>query len=71
MEFQQLAGRTVSLVGLGCNSVGARVDDERSIEVVHAALDVGITFYDTADVYGQGHSEECSARASARTGTRS
>ena len=58
MELHQLAGRTVSLVGLGCNSVGARVDDERSIEVVHAALDNGITFYDTADVYGQGHSEE-------------
>ena len=48
----------MSLIGLGCNSVGARVDDERSIEVVHAALDNGITFYDTADVYGQGHSEE-------------
>ena len=47
-----------SVVGLGCNSFGRRVDAERSTLVVHAALDAGITFFDTADIYGGGQSEE-------------
>ena len=42
----------VSLVGLGCNNFGGRIDEERSREVVHAALDHGITLLDTADTYG-------------------
>jgi aryl-alcohol dehydrogenase-like predicted oxidoreductase len=42
----------VSLVGLGCNNFGARIDDEAARQVVHAALDVGITLLDTADSYG-------------------
>jgi aryl-alcohol dehydrogenase-like predicted oxidoreductase len=48
----------VSRVGLGCNNFGGRLDLERTREVVDAALDAGITFFDTADIYGnRGNSE--------------
>jgi aryl-alcohol dehydrogenase-like predicted oxidoreductase len=57
------SGPAVSLVGLGCNNFGRRIDASRSREVVDAALDAGITFFDTADVYGQGQSEEYLAAA--------
>jgi aryl-alcohol dehydrogenase-like predicted oxidoreductase len=53
----------VSLVGLGCNNFGMRCDEERSAAVVHAALDSGITFFDTADIYGGTLSEEFLGRA--------
>ncbi|HEX5392351.1 MAG TPA: aldo/keto reductase [Rhodocyclaceae bacterium] len=43
---------TVSLVGLGCNNFGAKLDLEGSRPVIHAALDAGITLFDTADSYG-------------------
>jgi aryl-alcohol dehydrogenase-like predicted oxidoreductase len=43
----------VSAVGLGCNNFGARLDRASAQEVVHAALDAGITLFDTADIYGQ------------------
>ena len=54
MEFRRLgsSGLAVSVVGLGTNNLGLRLDDERSREVVHAALDAGITLFDTADSYG-------------------
>ena len=42
----------VSVVGLGCNNLGGRIDFEASRAVVHKALDLGITLFDTADVYG-------------------
>ncbi len=42
----------VSVVGLGCNNFGGRIDLERTRAVVDAALDAGVTFFDTADVYG-------------------
>jgi aryl-alcohol dehydrogenase-like predicted oxidoreductase len=42
----------VSTVGLGCNNFGGRLDLDRTREVVDAAIDAGITFFDTADVYG-------------------
>ena len=48
----------VSIVGLGCNNLGRRIDEARAREVVEAALDAGITLIDTADVYGGGLSEE-------------
>jgi aryl-alcohol dehydrogenase-like predicted oxidoreductase len=52
------SGLAVSLVGLGCNNFGT-LDLERSRKVVHRALDLGITLFDTADVYGsRGGSEE-------------
>src|SRR5436853_2491484 len=46
------SGLRVSLVGLGCNNFGQRMDLESSRLVIHKALDVGITLFDTADVYG-------------------
>ena len=46
------SGLQVSSIGLGCNNFGGRIDLEASRPVVHAALDVGITLFDTADVYG-------------------
>lgn len=46
------SGLQVSEVGLGCNNFGGRVDLKASREVVHAALDAGINFFDTADSYG-------------------
>src|ERR1019366_6994897 len=45
-----------TVVGLGCNNFGRRVDAEGTARVVHAALDEGITFFDTADIYGNGQS---------------
>ena len=54
-------GRQVSVVGLGCWQLGAdwgRVDDADAMAVLHAALDAGVTFLDTADVYGDGRSEQ-------------
>ncbi|HWK47570.1 MAG TPA: aldo/keto reductase [Stellaceae bacterium] len=54
------SGMEVSIVGLGCNNFGGRIDLEASRKVVHKALDLGITLFDTADMYGnQGGSEEC------------
>jgi aryl-alcohol dehydrogenase-like predicted oxidoreductase len=61
MEMRRLgrSGPEVSLVGLGCNNFGARLDFNTTREVVHKALDLGITLFDTADVYGnRGTSEE-------------
>jgi aryl-alcohol dehydrogenase-like predicted oxidoreductase len=46
------SGLRVSLVGLGCNNFGGRMDLESSRRVIHKALDAGITLFDTADVYG-------------------
>jgi aryl-alcohol dehydrogenase-like predicted oxidoreductase len=46
------SGLRVSLVGLGCNNFGQRMDLESSRAVIHKALDAGITLFDTADVYG-------------------
>lgn len=54
-------GRTVSVVGQGCWQFGGdwgNVSDDAARGVLHAAADAGVTFYDTADVYGDGHSEE-------------
>lgn len=47
------SGLRVSVVGLGCNNFGGRIDLAASRAVVHKALDVGITLLDTADVYGE------------------
>ncbi len=45
-------GPKVSVVGLGCNNFGGRLDLEATRKVVHKALDLGVTLFDTADVYG-------------------
>ncbi len=54
MRYQRLgeSGLTVSVVGLGCNNFGRRIDLEATRKVVRAALDAGITLFDTADTYG-------------------
>ena len=69
------SGIEVSPMGLGCWAIGGpfwagetpqgwgKVDDEESIRAIHAGLDLGITLFDTANVYGAGHSERVLARA--------
>lgn len=52
------SGLLVSEVGLGCNNFGMRLDNEASARVVHKALDLGITLFDTAESYSNGRSEE-------------
>src|ERR1700759_1144002 len=54
---------TVSVVGLGCNNFGRRLDADATKRVVDAAIDAGITLYDTAELYGDGQSEEDLGRA--------
>ena len=51
-------GPSLSVVGLGCNNFGMKLDRDASIEVVRAALDAGVTHFDTAEMYGGGRSEE-------------
>jgi aryl-alcohol dehydrogenase-like predicted oxidoreductase len=57
------SGLQVSLLGLGTNNFGSRIDEDAARAVVGACLDVGVTFFDTADSYGDGHSEEYLGRA--------
>ncbi|MBA3653556.1 MAG: aldo/keto reductase [Actinobacteria bacterium] len=64
MRTKALGRLEVSVVGLGCNNFGTRCDEAQTAAVVNAALDNGITLFDTADVYGgQGRSEEFLGRA--------
>jgi aryl-alcohol dehydrogenase-like predicted oxidoreductase len=58
MESRRIGPLTVSLVGLGCNNFGGRIDAERTQAVVDAAIDAGITLFDTADIYGGGGASE-------------
>ncbi|HVV76233.1 MAG TPA: aldo/keto reductase [Mycobacteriales bacterium] len=55
MEHRALgdSGLRVSVVGLGCNNFGRRIDLDQTRAVVHAAIDAGITLFDTADIYGE------------------
>lgn len=77
-KFTRILGRSdfsVSALGLGCWAIGgpfwkgttpvgwSRVDDNESIRAIHRALDLGITFFDTADIYGCGHSERVLGQA--------
>jgi aryl-alcohol dehydrogenase-like predicted oxidoreductase len=69
------SGIEISALGMGCWAIGGpfwegetplgwgEVDDDESIQAVHAAFDQGVTFFDTANVYGAGHSERVLARA--------
>jgi aryl-alcohol dehydrogenase-like predicted oxidoreductase len=52
METRAIGSLQVSVVGLGCNNFGRRVDEEGTRRVVDAALDAAVTFFDTADIYG-------------------
>jgi aryl-alcohol dehydrogenase-like predicted oxidoreductase len=58
MEMRRIVSLEVSLVGLGCNNFGWRIDKQATKQVVDAALDSGINFLDTADMYATGQSEE-------------
>src|SRR5499427_6178746 len=57
------SGIQVTVAGLGCNNFGMRLDAAASARVVHAALDLGVNLFDTADVYGMGESERHLAAA--------
>ena len=63
METRRIGSLDATVVGLGCNNFGTRLDAAASAEVVAAALDAGVTFLDTADSYGRGRSEEFVGRA--------
>ena len=63
MEKRKIGSLEVSVVGLGCNNFGWRIDAPATARVVDAALDAGINFLDTADTYGAGQSEEFLGRA--------
>jgi aryl-alcohol dehydrogenase-like predicted oxidoreductase len=78
MSFTRKLGRSgieISAMGMGCWAIGGpfwsgetplgwgEVDDEESIRAIHAAVEMGVNFFDTADVYGAGHSERVLARA--------
>jgi aryl-alcohol dehydrogenase-like predicted oxidoreductase len=58
MQTRKIGSLSVSVVGLGCNNFGGRLDAEGTARVVHAALDAGVNFFDTADIYGGTKSEE-------------
>jgi aryl-alcohol dehydrogenase-like predicted oxidoreductase len=63
METRKIGSLTVSVAGLGCNNFGWRLDYDHTVTVVDAALDAGINFLDTADIYGGTESEEFLGRA--------
>jgi aryl-alcohol dehydrogenase-like predicted oxidoreductase len=76
MEQRVIGDRQVSALGFGCWAIGGpfsdtegkplgwgEVDDEESVAAIHRAMDLGVTFFDTADTYGAGHSERVLGRA--------
>jgi aryl-alcohol dehydrogenase-like predicted oxidoreductase len=58
-----VGGPEVSVVGLGTNNFGRRCDYDQTLAVIDAAIDAGVTLFDTADIYGQGMSEQYIGRA--------
>ena len=66
MHTRRVGSLTVSVVGLGCNNFGMTIDERQSADVVHAALDAGINFFDTADMYGGTDSERFLGKALGR-----
>ena len=63
MQQRSLGSLQVSVVGVGCNNFGARLDQDGTNEVVNAAIESGINFFDTADIYGATQSEVLLGRA--------
>lgn len=63
METRKIGRLEVPIVGMGCNNFGMRIEAGEADRVVGEALDRGVTFFDTADVYGQGKSEEFLGKA--------
>jgi aryl-alcohol dehydrogenase-like predicted oxidoreductase len=66
METRSIGAIPVPVAGVGCNNFGRRIDEDRARKVVNAAFEVGATLFDTADLYGNGHSEEFLGRALGR-----
>jgi aryl-alcohol dehydrogenase-like predicted oxidoreductase len=66
LEIRKIGSLRVTVAGIGCNNFGGRIDEKRSHEVVNAALDAGINFFDTADMYANGKSEELLGQALGR-----
>ena len=62
MNTRPVGSLAVSVVGVGCNNFGGRIDEKHTEEVIDAALDAGINFFDTADMYANGKSEELLGR---------
>lgn len=63
MQRRRIGSLGVSAVGIGCNNFGWRIGADETVAVVDAALEAGIDFFDTADLYGGGKSEEFLGRA--------
>lgn len=65
MEYRQIgnSGLKVSEIGLGGNNFGERANEEVSVDIISHALEIGINFIDTAELYAQGRSEEIVGRA--------
>src|SRR5499427_6166191 len=63
LEKRKIGSLEVSVVGLGCNNFGWRIDAAATAKVIDAALDSGVNFFDTADIYGGGKSEEFLGKA--------
>ena len=63
MQTRTIGSLNATVVGLGCNNFGTRIDAAATERVVRAALDAGVRFFDTADIYGAGRSEEFLGRA--------
>jgi aryl-alcohol dehydrogenase-like predicted oxidoreductase len=66
MDTRRIGSLTVSVIGLGCNNFGGRLDAKETDAVVGTALEEGITLFDTADVYGGSASEEFLGQALGR-----
>lgn len=71
MQKRKIGTLEVSVVGVGCNNFGMRIDETRTADVIKAALDEGINFFDTADMYANGRSEELIGRFVVGEGHRS
>src|SRR5437763_16246734 len=63
MNTRLIGSLQVSVVGLGCNNFGWFIDEAQSQRVIDAAIESGINFFDTADMYGKTKSEEFMGRA--------
>ena len=60
--MRKIGSLKVSVVGLGCNNFGSRIDEAQTREVIDTAIDAGVSFFDTADMYANGKSEELIGR---------
>src|SRR5215203_486971 len=66
MNRRRIGALDVSVVGLGCNNFGRKLDAGATAKVVHAARDAGVNFFDTADIYGSTKSEQFLGKALGR-----